>query len=142
MKRKFNGAALGKDFAFFFTVFGWVIGYASYIAFQEIYIPWVVISALGYMLAIAAYILVARIVDSVENFIHAILARHTMVSICSVVLSIAFMLAMNRLEGLIVVFLALYLIVLGYLPPAVHQIIRAVDKLKRRKNSRKDQNTN
>lgn len=130
MKRKFNGAELGKDFAFFFTVFGCVVGIASYVAFREIYIPWVITSAVYNLLVIAAYIWVARIVDSVENFIHAFLARLTVVSFCSVILSIVVMLAMNSIEGLIFVFIALSLIPFGYLPPVVHLIAIAIRKRK------------
>lgn len=130
MKRRFNGSSLGKDFAFFFTVFGWVVGVAGYVAFREIYIPWVITSAIFFLLSIAAYVLLAHIADSVDNFIRAMLARHTVVSICSVVLSFAVMLALNSIEGLIYVFLALYLIPLGYLPPVVHLIVRAIRKHK------------
>lgn len=131
MKRKFNGAELGKDFAFFFTVVGLVIGIASYVAF-DITELWAIILVVSYLLLLAAYIVIAHLVDSISAFIRSLLAWHSIFSIFSVILSIALMLALNSLPGLYIIYVALCLIPLGYAPPAVHQIILAIHKHKQK----------
>lgn len=131
MKRKLDSHAAGKYYALICTLVGCLIGTTGYIAYDTT-TPLTIILVLSAILAIAAYILLVRIVDSPKNFAQALLRHHTIISVLSVILSFISLFILDNALGLFVLCLAWGIALFGYLAPVLHQLIGAI----RRRNQK------
>lgn len=120
MKKKLKGAELGMLYAAAYTILGYLIGIMSFTTFGSTE-PWVIILTVSYIVMFALYFLIIRLVDSADTYNRKTFIWHTIFGLASVI-SVFFI--FSDPIGLYAFALAVCLIPLGYLPPAVHLIIR------------------